>query len=195
MSARANPGEDTGADAVAGTPVASSGAPDVSAQLAALEELDVHGLRLRWRKLFRKPPPPHLPRYLLLRIIAYRIQANAYGDLDRETVRFLDRVAREREKRREAGGTSAKKTSPLVPPVLEKRSLKLGTILVREHEGELNKVIVVEGGFAWNETTYRSLSEVARAITGTNWNGPRFFGLRDRPKPTHSTPDLEHPRP
>src|SRR5215213_3717750 len=106
-----------------------SDAPDLSAEIAAVENLDIHGLRLRWRRLFRKPAPPHLPRYLLLRIIAYRIQANVYGDLDRETIRFLDGIAREREKRRASSELRSPKTPPLVPPVSEKRSLKPGTIL------------------------------------------------------------------
>ena len=70
------------------------------------------------------------------------------------------------------------KRAPRVPPVPNRRSFKAGTILVREHAGVLHRVITMEQGFAWNGTTYRSLSEVAQAITGTNWNGPRFFGLR-----------------
>ena len=184
--------EETGTVAKAAAPVIRPA--DLGAEIAALGDLDVQGLRLRWRRLFRKPAPPHLPRYLLLRIIAYRIQANAYGDLDRETVRFLDRIAREREKRRASGEIRRTKASPPIPPVPEKHSLKPGTILVREHEGMLHKVTVVNGGFAWNETTYRSLSEIARAITGTNWNGPRFFGLRDKTKSKRSAPALEPAR-
>jgi hypothetical protein len=185
---------DTGTAAVAAAPAASV-TPDLSAEIAALGDLDLHGLRLRWRRLFRKPAPPHLPRYLLVRVIAYRIQANAYGDLDRETVRYLDRIARERENRRASGELRRTKAPPPIPPVPEKHSLKSGTILVREHEGVLHKVTVVNGGFTWNETTYRSLSEIARAITGTNWNGPRFFGLRDKTKPTRSTPTRDHTSP
>ena len=73
------------------------------------------------------------------------------------------------------------KRPPPIPPVPDKRSLKPGTILAREHDRELHRVMVLDNGFAWNGATYRSLSEVARAITGTNWNGPRFFGLRDKP--------------
>jgi hypothetical protein len=107
----------------------------------------------------------------------------------------LDRIAREREQRSASGELRRTKAPPPIPPVPEKRSLKPGTILVREHEGVLHQVTVVNGGFAWNETTYRSLSEVARAITGTNWNGPRFFGLRDKTKPSRSTPALDHASP
>jgi hypothetical protein len=186
--------QDTGTVATGAAPAASN-APDLSAEIAALSDLDLNALRLRWRRLFRKPAPPHLLRYLLLRIIAYRIQANAYGDLDRETIRFLDRIVRERENRRAGGEVRRTKAPPLIPPVPEKRSLKPGTILVREHEGVLHQVTVVNGGFAWNEITYRSLSQVARAITGTNWNGARFFGLRDKTKPARSTPSPEQASP
>ncbi|WP_240540037.1 DUF2924 domain-containing protein [Salinarimonas soli] len=142
--------------------------------MSALGDLDLHALRVRWRKLFRKEAPGHLTRSLLLRILAYRVQANAFGDLDRETLRFLDRIAR---------GRRAGEATP-VPPVAETRTLKAGSQLVREHDGVMHRVTVVEGGYAWEGTTYGSLSEVARAITGTRWNGPRFFGLRDRPTRT-----------
>jgi hypothetical protein len=168
--------------AVAAPAPASTAASKLSEEVAALHTLALDELRARWRKLFRAPAPAHLPRYLLLRILAYRIQANALGDLDRETVRFLDAVAQDWLKRRAAGKTNAKRPPP-IPPVPDQRSLKPGTILAREHEGELHRVMVLDEGFAWNGATYRSLSEVARAITGTNWNGPRFFGLRDNAKP------------
>lgn len=152
----------------------------VEAQVASLSGLDLHELRIRWRKLFRASAPPHLPRYLLVRVIAYRIQANVYGDLDRETARYLDRIAKEYRKRRNAGQILSARQPPPIPPVPVPRSLKPGTILAREHAGAMHRVMVVEGGFSWNGAEYQSLSEVARAITGTNWNGPRFFGLRDR---------------
>ena len=168
---------------------------EVSAEVAALKDLDLHELRIRWRKVFRSSAPSHLPRYLLLRIIAYKIQANAYGDLDRETARYLDRIAKDHERRRVAGEIRLRKNPPLIPPVPDKRSLKLGTILAREHEGVLHRVIVVEGGFAWNDKKYKSLSEVAHAITGTNWNGPRFFGLRDRKGPEKPDSNRREARP
>lgn len=166
----------------------SSDVATLSQEVAALASLDLEELRGRWRKLFRGRAPAHLPRYLLLRIIAYRIQANALGDLDRETVRFLDAVAEDWQKRRAAGQRSSKRPPP-IPPVPDKRSLKPGTILAREHDGELHRVVVLDDGFAWNGATYRSLSEVARAITGTNWNGLRFFGLRDKARPSLPAPE------
>ncbi len=175
------------AGAADAAPASNEDLARLSEEVAALAALDLDALRGRWRKAFRAPAPAHLPRYLLLRIIAYRVQANALGDLDRETVRFLDAVAQDWQKRRAAGNTNSKRPPP-IPPVPDKRSLKPGTILAREHEGELHRVMVLDQGFAWNGATYRSLSEVARAITGTNWNGPRFFGLRDKAKPSSLAP-------
>lgn len=142
----------------------------VESELAALASADIHELRVRWRRLFRSKAPEHLSRSLLVRILGYRMQADAFGDLDRESLRFLDRIAKQ---------LAAGSDKP-VPPVAETPSLKPGTVLIREHEGVLHRAVVTEGGYMWNGTTYRSLSEVARAITGTRWNGPRFFGLRDR---------------
>jgi hypothetical protein len=90
----------------------------------------------------------------------YRIQEEAFGGLDRETVKLLDRLARGEK-----------------PNELNRR-VKAGTVLVREYQGERHTVTVVPDGFLWRDTAYSSLSTIARAITGTAWNGPRFFGLR-----------------
>jgi Protein of unknown function (DUF2924) len=92
----------------------------------------------------------------------YRIQEEAFGGLDRETRKLLDRLAKG-EKPNDLG-----------------RRLKAGTVLLREYQGERHTVTVVSNGFLWREKTYSSLSSIAEAITGTNWNGPRFFGLRVR---------------
>jgi Protein of unknown function (DUF2924) len=134
-------------------------------EIAHLRDLDLAGLRARWRTTCGRQAPAHLPRHLLLRLLAYRIQAETLGDLDPATVRFLDRLA----------GRSGEGTPE--PPNC---SLRAGTILVREWDGASHHVTVLEEGFAWNGVTYKSLSEVARAITGTRWNGPRFFGLREK---------------
>ena len=160
-----------------------SSADDLTAEIEALSSLDRHDLRVRWRKLLRTTPPAHLSRSLLLRILVYRIQARIHGDLDRETARYLDGIAKERARRRAAGQRSK---ASQVPPAPLDRGLKSGTLLVREHEGQVHTVTVVPGGFAWSGTTYKSLSEIARAITGTRWNGPRFFGLRERASPSHA---------
>ncbi len=150
----------------------------VTARLAALTSSDLHQLRVQWRKLMRSEAPAHLTRSLLLRILAYKVQELAYGGLDRESVRYLDKIA----ERLEAGDRNP------VPPVPDPRRgrLRPGTMLEREHDGILQRVSVIDEGFSWQGTTYQSLSEVARAITGTNWNGPRFFGLRDKDSSAHN---------
>ncbi len=140
-------------------------------EIAPLRDLDLDGLRLRWRNLFGRAAPTHLPKFLLLRIIAYRMQANVYGDLGRGALRTLDRLAQGRAG--EDGSETATRLRPADP-----RSLVTGTLLMREWAGVMHRVTVVEKGFVWNGATFPSLSKVARAITGTRWNGPRFFGLR-----------------
>ena len=137
----------------------------VENEIARLRGLDRAGLQARWRTMFGRRPPAQLPRHLLLRVIAYRLQADVYGDLDPASSRYLHRLAK-------AGAGSS-------GPIPESSSVRPGAMLVREWDGVLHRVMALDGGFAWNGTTYRSLSQVARAITGTRWNGPRFFGLRE----------------
>jgi hypothetical protein len=148
-------------------------------QLDELSALDLQDLRVRWRKLLRTQPP-QLSRPLLLRLLAYRLQARAYGDLDHETVRYLNRIARESARRKAEQGRRNVKAPPPVPPVPTSTRLKPGTLLAREFNGIMHRVTVTQEGFAWQGNTYSSLSEIARLITGTRWNGPRFFGLRDK---------------
>jgi hypothetical protein len=138
-------------------------------EIAHLRGLDLDGLRARWRSITGRPAPSHVPKTLLLRVLAYRVQAAALGDLDRATARLLDRLALDAHSRERVD-----------VPVPDSVGLKPGTVLVREWEGSPHRVMVLADGFAWNGATYVSLSQVARAITGTRWNGPRFFGLRDK---------------
>ena len=141
-------------------------------EIAHLRGLDLKGLRSRWHGVFQSPSPDHLPRHLLFAIIAYQIQADRFGDLDRATRQVMDQ-------------TVAKETAPAMSARLasfdQKRTkLTPGTVLVREWNRKPQRVMVMGDGFAWNGQTYDSLSKVAFAITGTKWNGPRFFGLRDK---------------
>jgi hypothetical protein len=145
----------------------------MEAEIARLRDLDLAGLRARWRTTFRRTAADHLPRHLLFRVLAYRLQAERFGHLDKDTQRFLDRVA---SGARDGGEIKTMDGHP------SRNGLQPGTILNREWNGALQQVMVLDQGFAWNGTTYRSLTEVAFAITGTRWSGPRFFGLRDRPK-------------
>ena len=147
-------------------------ADDIETGIDGLRHLDLNALRLRWRAIFRRTAPVHLPRHLLLRLLAYRLQAQAWGDLDKTAGQFLNRIARRKETANDDN------TTTIALPGQE--SLQPGTQLIRDHAGVRHQVVVVEGGFAWNGEVYPSLSKVAQAITGTNWNGPRFFGLRDQ---------------
>ena len=147
-------------------------------EIARLRGLDVGELRARWHTVFRRRAPPHLPRHLLFRILAYRLQANRLGELDNDSQRLLDRI----------GSGSAERIDRLVANLNRPRAeLRPGTLLTREWGGHLQRVMVLADGFTWNGKTYGSLSKVAFAITGSRWNGPRFFGLRDRP-PSEARP-------
>ena len=144
----------------------------VEDEIAHLRGLDLKGLRSRWQSVFQGPAPDHLTRHLLFSLIAYRLQADRFGDLAHEMRQVLDR-------------TNAKEAGPVTSARLanldQKRTeLSPGTVLVREWDRQSQRVMVMADGFAWNGQTYDSLSKVAFAITGTKWNGPRFFGLRDK---------------
>lgn len=151
---------------------------EVSQELADLNGLEIEALKGRWRKLSGKPAPEHLPRHLLVRLVAYRIQSIAFGDLGGPSLKLLREIAKSRADRKAGKGVptleslelSARRTGHLAP----------GTVIGREHDGAMHHIMVLAEGFAWNGKTYRSLSEVAFAITGTKWNGPRFFGLKER---------------
>jgi len=144
-------------------------------EIAHLRDLDLHGLRARWKSMLRQQPPPHLPRHLLFAVLAYRLQADALGDLDPATSRLLKQIATS------GGALEAERlTKEFGRRTTE---LKPGTILMREWNAQTYRVMVVEKGFAWNGRIYDSLSNVAFSITGTHWNGPRFFGLRDKIAP------------
>jgi len=144
----------------------------VEDEIAHLRDLDLKGLRARWQSVFQGTAPVHLPRHLLFAIIAYRIQADRFGHLDHQTKQVLDRT----DAKESASDTSAR----LVRFDQKRTELTPGTVLVREWDRQSQRVMVMADGFAWNGETYDSLSKVAFAITGTKWNGPRFFGLRDK---------------
>jgi hypothetical protein len=136
-----------------------------------LRDIDIEALQNRWQMTFRREAPPHLARHLLFAMIAYRIQAEVIGDLDAETRRLLKQVDL---------APSKQAAVPLTQAFDQrKRGLSSGALLTREWGGHHHRVMVVGGGFAWEGRTYNSLSKIAKAITGTKWNGPRFFGLRD----------------
>src|SRR5258708_18314749 len=139
-------------------------------EIVHLRGLDLKGLRARWQSVLQSPAPGHLPRHLLFAIIAYRIQADRFGDLNHETRQLLDCTGA-----RESG---AAMSARLISFDQKRTELTPGTVLVREWDRRSQRVMVMSDGFAWNGQTYDSLSKVAFPITGTKWNGPRFFGIR-----------------
>ena len=150
----------------------------ISDTIASFADLDADRLRLQWRNHLGGLARAHLPRWLLLRVLAFRIQAATLGDLDKATLRLL------RSSKDEGGGSpGARPFETRGPTTREGIGLKSGALLVREWKGNLERVMVLEKGFAWNGRTYGSLSQVAKAMTGTNWNGHRFFGLRPARNP------------
>jgi len=149
-----------------GDDAATDGA--VLAQLAAMQRLSVNELKVKWETLFGTPAPNNARAFLELRI-GYRIQELTSGGLSRETRRVLDLLADEVE------GKVTRKSM-----VADPRNPIVGTRLVREWDGAEHTVTVMKDGYDWQGRKYRSLSAVAKAITGTNWNGFRFWGLREK---------------
>lgn len=131
----------------------------VAAEVRALERLDLHGLRDEWRRRYGEPPKMR-SKELLARLLAWRIQADAFGGLDAATIRLL----------------TSEKPPPLPP------TLASGSRITREWQGRVHEVDVLADRFRYEGRNYRSLSQIAREITGTRWNGLRFFGLREPAK-------------
>jgi hypothetical protein len=133
--------------------------------LSWLPKLDIHELREEWYRLYKADASPHLSRELLIRAVAYRMQEVALGGLRPEPQRQLHQIAQELKQT----GEAAKRFRP---------QLKPGTRLIREWQCRTYEVVVLDNGLSWQGTQYRSLSAIARKITGTAWSGPLFFGLK-----------------
>jgi len=142
----------------------------IDAEIVRIRTLGGEALRSEWRRVFKKDPPKALTKDILARMLAWDLQEKAYGGHDRATLKLLDSYARGKP-------VSAERL----------RRLRPGTVLVREYQGDRHTVTVAVDGFIWNGATYASLSQIAAAITGTSWNGPRFFGLR--PAKTSKAPE------
>jgi hypothetical protein len=140
----------------------------ILARLAALKAMSVNELKAEWKVLFDTPAPNNSRSFLEGRL-AYRIQELTFGGPDKPTRRLLDLLADEVE------GTLTRKAQ-----IADPRTPVVGTRLIREWDGVPHTVTVLKDGFDWEGRRYKSLSAVARAITGTRWNGYRFFGLRER---------------
>ena len=125
--------------------------------IAALVELDANGLCLQWRNHLGGTPPAHLPRWLLMKILAYRIQATAFGGLDKETLRVL-----RQPKGRRLASSDLHPFQARIATTREGTRLKAGALLAREWNGRLERVMILDKGFAWNGETYGSLSQVGQ---------------------------------
>jgi hypothetical protein len=142
---------------------------EIERGLFELSQATIQQLRQRWRTIFQTDPPAAFGPDLLRRSIAQRQQEIAYGKLSGTAQRELDRLMSLLEK-----APNGRLELP--------RRIKAGAVLVRDWKTKSHSVTVLADGFAYEGNTYASLSEIAREITGTNWNGPRFFGLRPPPK-------------
>jgi len=139
---------------------------ELAAEILSLSKLDIDRLRERWKAIYGKAPSREIGRSFLTRAISYRLQERVYGGLKPSTSRLLARVVEEN-----ATGSSKKPQT---------RMAQSGTILIREWRGTAHRVTMLDDGVTFNGKRYRSLSEVAREITGSRWSGPRFFGLRSQ---------------
>jgi hypothetical protein len=151
----------------------SDNAGSIEDVTAGLADLDANGLRLQWRNHLGGTPPAHLPRWLLLRVLAYRFQIAALGGPDKATQRVI-----RQPKGRTLGSAGSGPFEARIASTRDGADLRAGALLVREWKGKLQRVTVLEKGFGWNGKSYSSLSQIAKAMTGTAWNGHRFFGLR-----------------
>ena len=149
---------------------------EVEREIAALDTLGTPALQKRWRELFKINPPPRIRSGFLKRAIAYRLQELVHGGLKPATKRQLRMYAEQARLRRMGKGIDAEERSG-APAPRQRVTLSVGTRLMREWNGVMQVVEVTPDGFVWRGTTYRTLSAVAVAITGTKWSGPKFFGL------------------
>jgi hypothetical protein len=143
---------------------------DVSAQIESLQEMSVHDLRSLWEKVFGYQAPATAKSTFLRRAIAWKIQVKAYGGVKPETHKLLLRIAKD------PSLAKSPKLSDAVPEI------KPGTRLLRSWDGTTHEVIVTPQGYLWRGQTWKSLSRLAREITGTSWSGPAFFGLKSGKK-------------
>jgi len=140
---------------------------DVSERLKALPGMSKIGLSRLWEELFNKPVPERIRKELMARILAYRIQEQAFGGLNSKTRRRLDQIANAMGKNQNTAIANMARSKP-------------GTRLIRSWQGKTHTVTVEESGYQYQGRQYRSLSEIARHITGTQWSGPLFFELKSR---------------
>ncbi len=142
---------------------------ELSREIAALFDLSLGELKDRWRYVYGTEPPPRSSRKLLVSAIGYRMQERVFGGLKLSVRRLLERASED------AGGHRISRTRPVT-------RASAGTVLIRDWQGKSHHVTVLDRGVLYRKKNYRSLSQVARVITGCRWSGPLFFGLKGRLK-------------
>ena len=140
----------------------------LESEIAALPKMNLAQLQAKWRRDLKEAPPPHVRKQLLVPLLAYKLQEQAYGGLKPEVKRRLRELANgfHRDPRKTAANLA------------DSHQIKPGTRLIRQWEGKTHHVTVGENGFEYNGEYFKSLSAIARVITGTRWSGPLFFGLK-----------------
>jgi hypothetical protein len=139
---------------------------DISSRIKQLPKMSTPDLRALWRQVFSTPPHPKLRRELIIPILAYRLQEQAYGGLSHETLSKLKRLAKDLARRPSAVAAMGR--------------IKPGTRMIRQWAGDTHEVTVMWDGYCYRGKHYKSLSAIARQITGTRWSGPAFFGIKAR---------------
>jgi hypothetical protein len=145
-----------------------SGSEELASKIKLLLSLDPAALKEKWKDLFSENPSPPIGRSMLIRAIAYRLQERAFGGLKPSAQRILDRVS-------DGHISFESKRAPT-------REATAGTVLIRKWGGVTHRVTVLDHDVVYRGRRYKSLSEVARVITGTHWSGPLFFGIKNRAK-------------
>jgi hypothetical protein len=158
-------------------PKGRSIAAGFDSKLAAVTSMKVGDLRAEWRRLYRAQPPRRASRDLLELGIAWKLQERAYGGLSTALKRQITALSKTMDERGDLAQSRAVKLKP-------------GTTLVREWGGKTHDILVVEDGFEWRDQHWRSLSAIAREITGARWSGPRFFGVATRASAAAQRPGL-----
>lgn len=140
---------------------------DVETEIVELSDRPVGELRKAWVERFQEKAPAIRSSDILLRMFAWRVQAEQFGRLDTKSVRHLRQIA-----------SVLERNGAYEPQI--RRDVSPGVVLIREWKGIAHKVTVTPNGFRYQDRHYRSLSDIARTITGTRWSGPRFFGLEEK---------------
>jgi Protein of unknown function (DUF2924) len=138
-------------------------------EIAALPKMNIHELRAKWRSRLKQPPPAHVRKQLMVPLLAYKLQEQAYGGLKPEIRRQIEKLGAAYRRNPKAKASSL---------AMGQQRIKSGTRLLRQWNGKTHQVMVVEGGFEYEGERYKSLSVIARLITGTRWSGPAFFGVK-----------------